>query len=104
MHVLGTDLLVEDPGVGRASIKERPYFLWWFVTHVDLSNIREIHVIVHVQSETTTALLRVLIELTLVHELCLVLLHKTVYFSCIGFMLLLFFYVVSHILGEEVVV
>lgn len=71
MHVAGVHLLVEDPRIRRARIEQRPYLLRGLVAHVDVCHVREVHVVVQVQSQAATSLLRILVQLALIHVLFL---------------------------------
>ena len=95
-------LLVQNPCVGRASVKERANLLWWVVSNINISHIREIQMVIEMQAKTSAALLTILVELTLVHVLVLeqevfalswTLLHQLSLFNG-----------VPHILGKEVIV
>ena len=102
--------LVEDPSVGRTRIKQSSDLLGRFVTHVDISNIRKVHMVVMVKTEATTSLLRVLIELTLVHICLLIILllwfaTRLISLRQLALLIILFrFNFISHILREEIII
>ena len=58
---------VQVPGVGRARVEEGPNFLRWLVSHINVGDVGEVHMIIKMKSEPATALLRILIKFTLVH-------------------------------------
>ena len=60
---------VQDPGVGRARVEEGPNFLCWLVSHVNVSDVGEVHMIIKMKSEPAATLLVILIKFTLVHIL-----------------------------------
>jgi len=95
-------LLIQNPCVGRASVKERANLLWWVVPNINISHIREIQMVIKMQAKTSAPLLTILVELTLIHVLVLeqevfalswTLLHHVSLFDG-----------VPHILGKEVIV
>ena len=46
VHIARVHLLVQNPGVGRARVEQGPYFLGRLVAYVDVSHIREIHMVI----------------------------------------------------------
>ena len=62
-------LFVKDPCVGRASIKKRSDFLRRLISHVNIRNVGKVHVVIQMKPQSTTSLLRVLIQFTLIHIL-----------------------------------
>ena len=48
MHIMRLNLLVQNPGIGTACVKESPDFLWRVVANVDVGYIGEIVMIIEV--------------------------------------------------------
>jgi hypothetical protein len=99
---MSVHFLVQNPGVCRTGIKEGSNLLWRIVTNVEVSNVREIQMVIQMKTKTSAALLTVVVEFALV--------HVSVFFIKLlsqGWTLLLAFFhfdIVSHVLWEKVVV
>lgn len=63
------DFLVQDPGVGGPSVEEGSDLLGGLVTHVEVRDVGEVHVVIEVQAKATTTLLRIFVKFALIHVL-----------------------------------
>ena len=51
------DFLVQDPGVCRARIEEGPDLLSRLVAHVNVGDIREVHMVIKMEAQAAATLL-----------------------------------------------
>jgi hypothetical protein len=99
---MSVHFLVKDPGVCRACIKESSNLLWRIITNIEVSNVREIQMVIQMKTKTSAALLSVLVELALVHmAMLLIKLLSQGWTLLLGF---LHVDIVPHVLWEKVVV
>ena len=69
-------LFVQDPGVRGARVEEGADLLGGLVADIDVCNIRKIHMVIQMESQTSATLLRILIKFTLVHVLLLLIFRR----------------------------
>ena len=71
MKIVSMNFLVKDPSVSGTSIEKSSYLLWRIVAYINVCNVREVQMIVQMKAKASTALLSVMVELTLIHMVML---------------------------------
>ena len=71
MKIVSMNFLVKNPSVSGTCIEKSSYLLWRIVAYINVCNVREVQMIVQMKAKASTALLSVMVELTLIHMVML---------------------------------